>query len=233
MKILNGVYQADQGEIRLEGKTVSTRGVLDARAQGIGMIFQEFSLISTLTVAENIFLTHEPKKKTGMIGNEKCAALVKPYFAAAVSWYENIGLGVKGGELYRMIEEIFPKEKYGWVLNPGHGIGSEEWMNSPIFKNSEFRIHSGQILQLDIIPVTKGGCCTCNIENGILIADESLRRQIADQYPKMWERIQRRKSYMREVLGICLREETLPLYETQGFLNPYLLNKGYAMVKNN
>ena len=38
---------------------------------------------------------------------------------------------------------------------------------------------------------------------------------------------------MREVLGICLKEETLPLYETQGILNPYLLNKGYAMVKNN
>lgn len=77
MKILNGVYQADQGEIRVGGKTVSTRGILDARAQGIGMIFQEFSLISTLTVAENIFLTHEPKKKTGMIDNEKCAARAK------------------------------------------------------------------------------------------------------------------------------------------------------------
>lgn len=160
-------------------------------------------------------------------------SLVKFYFAAAVSWYENIGLGVKGGDLYRMIEEIFPKEKYGWVLNPGHGIGSEEWMNSPIFKNSEFCIRSGQMLQLDIIPESKGGCYTCNIEDGILIADESLRREIADQYPQIWERIQRRKSYMREVLGICLKEETLPLYETQGILNPYLLNKGYAMVKNN
>ena len=72
MKILNGVYKVDQGEIFMAGKKVSIQGVLDARNQGIGMIFQEFSLISTLTVAENIYLTHEPKKKSGFVDNQKC-----------------------------------------------------------------------------------------------------------------------------------------------------------------
>ncbi len=106
-------------------------------------------------------------------------------------------------------------------------------MNSPIFKKLGILYPQRTDASAGYHPESKGGCYTCNIEDGILIADESLRREIADQYPQIWERIQRRKSYMREVLGICLKEETLPLYETQGILNPYLLNKGYAMVKNN
>lgn len=48
--------------------------------------------------------------------------LAKPYYAAAVTWYENVGIGTSGGDLYRLIQNIFPKEKYGWVLNPGHFI---------------------------------------------------------------------------------------------------------------
>ena len=46
--------------------------MLDSRKYGIGMIYQEFSLISTLTVAENIFLTHEPRKKMGLLDNKRC-----------------------------------------------------------------------------------------------------------------------------------------------------------------
>jgi len=72
MKILNGVYQADDGEILLNGEKVHIDSVIDANRHGIGMIFQEFSLVSTLTVAENIFLAHEPKKKSGLVDNALC-----------------------------------------------------------------------------------------------------------------------------------------------------------------
>ncbi|MGN7456524.1 sugar ABC transporter ATP-binding protein [Paenibacillus pasadenensis] len=61
MKILTGVYSADKGEIRIEGKPVAIHSYEDARANNISMIFQEFSLIPTLTVAQNIFLTRETK----------------------------------------------------------------------------------------------------------------------------------------------------------------------------
>ena len=56
MKILTGVYKATSGEIYLEGKRVDLQGVRDAQEKGISIIFQEFNLINTLTVAENIFL---------------------------------------------------------------------------------------------------------------------------------------------------------------------------------
>ena len=56
MKILNGVYQADSGEIHLNGERTVIRDTIDARKKGIGLIFQEFNLVNTLSVAENIYI---------------------------------------------------------------------------------------------------------------------------------------------------------------------------------
>jgi general nucleoside transport system ATP-binding protein len=56
MKILYGFYRADAGEILMGGKCVQIRSPHDARAHGIGMVFQDFILIPALTVAENIAL---------------------------------------------------------------------------------------------------------------------------------------------------------------------------------
>src|SRR6185436_21164053 len=56
MKILQGVYAMDAGSILVEGKPVRIGSIHEARAAGIGMVFQEFSLVSSLTVAQNIFL---------------------------------------------------------------------------------------------------------------------------------------------------------------------------------
>ena len=62
MKILQGVYQRDAGEVAVFGAPLEARGIQAARAAGVGMVFQEFSLISTLTVAQNIFLDAEPTR---------------------------------------------------------------------------------------------------------------------------------------------------------------------------
>ncbi|MBN9057522.1 MAG: sugar ABC transporter ATP-binding protein, partial [Rhizobiales bacterium] len=62
MKILSGVYEKDGGTIRIEGASVAFADATDARRAGIAMIFQEFSLVPTLSVAQNIFLNGEPKK---------------------------------------------------------------------------------------------------------------------------------------------------------------------------
>lgn len=69
MKILQGVYQRDSGEVKVLGETVSLLDTFAARAAGIGMVFQEFSLIPTLTVWQNIFLTAEPMGKFGLIND--------------------------------------------------------------------------------------------------------------------------------------------------------------------
>jgi len=56
MKILYGFYHADQGEILVDGKPEAIRSPLDARRLRIGMVFQTFTLVPALTVAENISL---------------------------------------------------------------------------------------------------------------------------------------------------------------------------------
>ena len=61
MKILTGNYTRDGGTILIDGQEVQMATPQDAQKHGIAMIFQEFSLIPTLTVAQNIFLNHEPR----------------------------------------------------------------------------------------------------------------------------------------------------------------------------
>ncbi len=62
MKILTGVYLKDSGSISIESRPVAIASPNDAKRAGIAMIFQEFSLVPTLTVAQNIFLNREPRK---------------------------------------------------------------------------------------------------------------------------------------------------------------------------
>jgi ribose transport system ATP-binding protein len=69
MKILTGVYKKDSGEITVDGKEVDFSSYADAAAVGIRMIFQELSVIPTLTVVENIYLNHEEKK--GIFNDDK------------------------------------------------------------------------------------------------------------------------------------------------------------------
>ena len=59
MKIMTGVYTHDEGKIFIDGKETVIEKPLDAKEQGIAMIFQELSLVQTMTVAENIFLGTE------------------------------------------------------------------------------------------------------------------------------------------------------------------------------
>lgn len=79
MKILQGVYQKDKGEILVSGSAVEITDTFAAKKAGIGMVFQEFSLIPTLTVAQNIFLTNEPIR-AGLIDDAKAKKLARGIF---------------------------------------------------------------------------------------------------------------------------------------------------------
>lgn len=62
ISMLAGASHPSSGEIRVGGQAVHFSSVADARAAGIAAVFQEFSLVPTLTVAENLFLGDEPKR---------------------------------------------------------------------------------------------------------------------------------------------------------------------------
>jgi ribose transport system ATP-binding protein len=67
MKILGGIYQADEGRIFIEGSEQKFAGYNDAIAAGIGIIFQEFSLVPYLNAVENIFLGRYVRNRFGLM----------------------------------------------------------------------------------------------------------------------------------------------------------------------
>ena len=150
--------------------------------------------------------------------------LVIPYFRAIAKWYEHIGIGVKGSELYDIIHTEIGDPFYGVSLNPGHLIHIDEWMHSPIFKNSKIALKSGMAFQVDVIPATGSDYHTSNIEDGIAIADKALRDEIATKYPETWQRIQARRKFMKDIIGIKLKPEILPFSNISAYLPPYMLS---------
>src|SRR5271169_4321445 len=59
MRVLAGVIRPDAGTIESDGRPVAFRNPREANAHGIGMVFQEQSLLPNMTVAENIYLGQE------------------------------------------------------------------------------------------------------------------------------------------------------------------------------
>jgi len=62
ISILSGVYRPTLGTLRIDGEEVELSSVHDATARGVGTVFQEFSLVPTLRVFENMYLGREPRK---------------------------------------------------------------------------------------------------------------------------------------------------------------------------
>lgn len=67
IKMLSGVQKPDSGVIRYQGEAIQFSDPIDATNKGIATVFQEFSIVPTLTVAENIFLGKLPKNRLGLI----------------------------------------------------------------------------------------------------------------------------------------------------------------------
>lgn len=71
MNVLFGLYQPEQGEIRVKGEKVKITDPNIANDLGIGMVHQHFMLVENFTVTQNIILGKEPKTKTGRIDIKK------------------------------------------------------------------------------------------------------------------------------------------------------------------
>jgi len=67
MKIISGVFTPTTGILKLDGQPVHWRDAQQARIAGVSAIFQEFTLLPNLSVAENLCLGHEPRTRAGLI----------------------------------------------------------------------------------------------------------------------------------------------------------------------
>lgn len=77
MSILFGLYQPEEGIIKVDGKEVAISNPNIANEYGIGMVHQHFKLVENFTVAENIILGMEPKKTFGRVDMKKAREKVK------------------------------------------------------------------------------------------------------------------------------------------------------------
>jgi hypothetical protein len=149
--------------------------------------------------------------------------LAGPYFAAVAEWYGALHVGQTGGALQEIINRRLGDPFFGIGLNPGHQLHLDEWVNSPVWRDSTVELRSGMAMQVDIIPATGTPYFTTNIEDGIALGDEGLRASFAAAYPDAWSRIQARRTFMRDSLGIDLHPDVLPLSNLAAALPPFLL----------
>ena len=156
--------------------------------------------------------------------------LVGPYFEAVAEWYGALHIGQTGGTLQAIVDRHLGDPFFGIFLNPGHQLHLDEWINSPVGPGSTVELASGMALQVDIIPATGTDYFTTNIEDGVALADQSLRAAFAGRYPAAWERIQARRRFMDDVLGIRLHPDVLPFSNLPAYLPPFLLRPDRVMT---
>jgi hypothetical protein len=152
------------------------------------------------------------------------------YYEAMSEWFALLKPGTPGGELWRLIQERLPFERFGIFLNPGHLIHLDEWLSSPIYANSDVPLHSGMAIQVDVIPSSPVYAST-RMEDGLVLADKELRMQLSAAFPDCFARCQKRRKFMTDVLGIELPEEVLPLSNIPAIVAPFFLapNEVFAL----
>jgi inositol transport system ATP-binding protein len=67
MKVINGIYKQDAGQILIDEKVVDIKNPIEARSRGISMIFQELNYMPEMTIEESLFVGNWPKDKFGKV----------------------------------------------------------------------------------------------------------------------------------------------------------------------
>lgn len=146
-----------------------------------------------------------------------------PYVAAMSAWCGLMRPGVAGDEVWTAMQAALPHDTFGLFLNPGHLIGLDEWMSSPIYQGSTEPLASGMAMQMDVIPGHPVYGST-RMEDGYVIADTTLRAELVARFPAVAARCAARAAFMRDVIGMDVPEGLLPLADTCGIVAPWLLD---------
>jgi hypothetical protein len=153
---------------------------------------------------------------------------VFPYTRAMSDWCAMMRPGVAGGAVWAMIHDRLPAD-FGITLNPGHLIGLDEWMSSPIMPGSDIPLASGMAMQMDVIPAHPRWGST-RMEDGYVIAHADLRAALAERHPNLMRRCAARAEFMTRVIGMEVPETLLPLADTCGIIAPWLLDPAQVVI---
>lgn len=156
----------------------------------------------------------------------------KAYFEGLIAWYETADIGVEGGAIHDAVVTTLARGKLQSALNPGHLTGHDEWLHSPIRPGSTEKISSGMPFQVDIIPVPMPSGWSLNCEDAVTFADAGLRAEIEQRHPEIARRFALRRAYVRDSLGIKIKENILPLSNIPLSLPPFWLNSGMLLARD-
>jgi hypothetical protein len=154
---------------------------------------------------------------------------VFPYVAAMSDWCALMRPGVPGGAVWDRMRAALPLPTFAVTLNPGHLIGLDEWMSSPIAEGAAVPLASGMAMQMDVIPSHDRWGST-RMEDGYVIADGALREALARQHPNVARRAAARARFMTDTIGMRVPETLLPLADTCGIVAPFLLDPARIVV---
>ena len=157
------------------------------------------------------------------------AAFAFPYLQAMSDWCTLMRPGMAGGTVWARMRDRLPRERFNVTLNPGHLIGLDEWMSSPIAEGSDIALASGMAMQCDVIPSHPVYAST-RMEDGYVLADQALRDALATQFPAVAARCTARAAFMRDVIGLDVPDTLLPLTDTCGIVAPFLLDPGQVIT---
>lgn len=149
--------------------------------------------------------------------------VAKAYFAGLITWYETVDIGVTGGTIFERTVAKLGEGKLRSALNPGHLIGHDEWSHTPIRPGSTETIRSGMPVQVDVIPVPMPDNWALNNEDSVIIADAQLREELGRLYPEVHARIEARRAFLRNEIGLELKPSILPTSNIPLWLPPFWL----------
>jgi ribose transport system ATP-binding protein len=130
MKVLAGVYQADAGIIELDGRPVAFAHPLQAQQAGVSTVFQEFNLLPERTVAENVFLGREPRRR-GLVDaarmNADTAALLADLGLDALTPQRRVRtLSVAGQQIVEIVKALSYDARIISMDEPTAALADEE-----------------------------------------------------------------------------------------------------------
>ena len=165
-------------------------------------------------------------------GNAEFQAMAENYFQGLAAWYETADIGVAAGDVVEAVVSTLAQGDLKSMLNPGHLIGYEEWLNSPFTPRSDIKLQSAMAIQVDIIPTPVPSHWALNCEDGVVLADTALQAELARLYPDVASRITARQHFIKNQLGINLKQAILPLADRQLCLAPFWLKPHHLVVRH-
>lgn len=171
--------------------------------------------------------------RTGLIDDkdDEYLQIAKLYFKGLTAWYETADIGVEGGRVFDAITEAMHGGNEA-LAQRRYMFRHNEWLNTPVHAGSIDKLSSGMPFQVNVSTSLKFGGWKPGCEDAVIFADANLREQLKVLYPTVYSRIEARRAFIFNEIGIEIKSNVLPLSSTPLCLSPFWLIPDKILVQN-